>query len=443
MPFFRLHGTHVKHCKNTSSLKPMPLLLPKTIILPMNMHIGSLASPIVNVNDYVYVGQKVAEATGKISSPVYSSVSGKVKKIENILASNGSYVPAIFIESDGLQKIDPALVAPNIDSYESFVEALKKSGIVGLGGAGFPTYVKFDIDDLSKVEVILINAAECEPFITSDTRTMIDDIDDLESGLQILEKYFSSKKIVFGIENNKPEAIQKLKTLTKVGSNIEIKVLPSIYPQGGEKVLIYNTLKKVVPEGKLPLDVGVIIINVTTLANIAKYIKTGMPLIEKVVTVDGSAVKTPKNVIALVGTPIKELFAFCDGFKEKPFKVMYGGPMMGVNVPSLDVPVLKTTNAVLAFNEKDAKLPDESNCIRCGRCINHCPLRLDPPAFAKALEESNMVELEKLKVNLCMECGVCSYVCPAKRRLVQKNRLAKGELRKYLTEKAKQKEEAK
>ena len=168
-----------------------------------------------------------------------------------------------------------------------------------------------------------------------------------------------------------------------------------------------------------------------------------MPLIEKVVTVDGSAVKTPKNVIALVGTPIKELFAFCDGFKEKPFKVMYGGPMMGVNVPSLDVPVLKTTNAVLAFNEKDAKLPDESNCIRCGRCINHCPLRLDPPAFAKALEESNMVELEKLKVNLCMECGVCSYVCPAKRRLVQKNRLAKGELRKYLTEKAKQKEEAK
>ena len=319
-----------------------------------------------------------------------------------------------------------------MNSYESFVEAVKNSGIVGLGGAGFPTYVKFSIKDLSMVDTVIINGAECEPYITSDTRTMIDNLSDLEEGIKLIEKYLKVKHIIFGIENNKKAAIQSLNKLAGQDEKVEIKVLPALYPQGGEKVLIYNTTKRVVPEGKLPLDVGVVIINVTTLAWIARYIQTGMPLVEKVVTVDGSCVKKPQNVIVPIGTKIKDVFAFCEGFKESPFKVMYGGPMMGIALPSLDLPITKRTNAILALNEKEARLPEASNCIRCGRCINHCPLHLDPPAFAKALELNNPEELVKLKINLCMECGVCSYVCPAKRPLVQNNRLAKAELKKYL-----------
>lgn len=445
MSLFRLPGTHVPHHKNTASLKAVKIPTPKEVVIPMNMHIGAPSKPIVNVKDHVMVGQKIAEASGFISAPVHASVSGTVKKIENILSSNGTYAQAIFIESDGLQEISKDVMPPVVNSYESFVEAIKNSGIVGLGGAGFPTYVKFSIKDLSKVEAILINAAECEPFITSDTRTMIDDIDYLKKGIKLLRTYLGDKRIIFGIENNKEEAIKYLEELAQKESLVEVKVLPAIYPQGGEKVLIYNTLGKIVPEGKLPLDVGVVIINVTTLASIAKYIETGMPLVEKVITVDGKPVNKPQNLIVPIGTSLKEVFEFCGGFREKPYKVMYGGPMMGISVPSLDMPVLKNTNAIVAFNEKEARIPDASNCIRCGRCINHCPLKLDPPAFAKALEASDVEELAKLKVNLCMECGVCSYVCPAKRPLVQNNRLAKGELRKYLAQKAeeKKKEEAK
>lgn len=432
MPLFKLPGIHVPHHKNTDEMKAVRMPIPKEVILQMNMHIGAFAKPIVNVGDHVLVGQKIAEAGGYISAPVHSSVSGVVKKIENVLESDGTYVPAIFIETDGLQEISKDVKKVEVNSYESFVEAVKNSGIVGLGGAGFPTYVKFSIKDLSMVDTVIINGAECEPYITSDTRTMIDNLSDLEEGIKLIEKYLKVKHIIFGIENNKKAAIQSLNKLAGQDEKVEIKVLPALYPQGGEKVLIYNTTKRVVPEGKLPLDVGVVIINVTTLAWIARYIQTGMPLVEKVVTVDGSCVKKPQNVIVPIGTKIKDVFAFCEGFKESPFKVMYGGPMMGIALPSLDLPITKRTNAILALNEKEARLPEASNCIRCGRCINHCPLHLDPPAFAKALELNNPKELVKLKINLCMECGVCSYVCPAKRPLVQNNRLAKAELKKYL-----------
>ena len=432
--FTEYHKTHNQAVFDayTDEMKVVRMPIPKEVILQMNMHIGAFAKPIVNVGDHVLVGQKIAEAGGYISAPVHSSVSGVVKKIENVLESDGTYVPAIFIETDGLQEISKDVKKVEVNSYESFVEAVKNSGIVGLGGAGFPTYVKFSIKDLSMVDTVIINGAECEPYITSDTRTMIDNLSDLEEGIKLIEKYLKVKHIIFGIENNKKAAIQSLNKLAGQDEKVEIKVLPALYPQGGEKVLIYNTTKRVVPEGKLPLDVGVVIINVTTLAWIARYIQTGMPLVEKVVTVDGSCVKKPQNVIVPIGTKIKDVFAFCEGFKEPPFKVMYGGPMMGIALPSLDLPITKRTNAILALNEKEARLPEASNCIRCGRCINHCPLHLDPPAFAKALELNNPEELVKLKINLCMECGVCSYVCPAKRPLVQNNRLAKAELKKYL-----------
>ncbi len=439
MSIFGIKGVHVPHRKHTASCHAERMPIPKTVVLPMNMHIGAPARPVVKVGDTVGVGQLIAEAGGFISSPVYASVSGTVKKIDSILSGNGGLVPAITIESDGEMRPYEGIVPPNVTNYDEFVAAVRTSGIVGLGGAGFPTFVKISVKDLSKVEEVILNGAECEPYITADTLTMTDRADDIFEGIQLLEKYLGIKKVIIGIEDNKPEAIKAMQALSAKDSCISVKALPASYPQGGEKVLIFNTTGKIVPEGKLPLDVGSIVMNVTTLACIAEYIRTGMPLVEKCLTVDGSAVAEAKNVIAPIGTPMKDVFDFCGGFKEEPRKVMYGGPMMGIAVPDLEQPILKNTNAILAFNKKDSVLPDETPCIHCGNCITHCPMRLNPPAIAKALKQKDNEELAKLKVNLCMECGACVFVCPAHRAIVHRHKLAKAELRAYQAKLAEQK----
>ncbi len=413
------------------------------------MHIGAAAKPIVNIGDEVKVGQLVAEAGGFVSSPVYSGVSGKVKKIDDMLMSGGQFVPAITIETDGLQTVSESIAPPRVENLQEFIDAVRRSGVVGLGGAGFPTAVKLTVKDISAIEAVIINGAECEPYITSDTRTMLDDKELVWEGIELLKKYMQVKRIIIGIEDNKPECISTYKKLCVSGGGVEVKALPAMYPQGGEKVMIFHTIGRIVPEGKLPLDVGAIVINCTTLAAVAKYIKTGMPLVEKCVTVDGSAVKNPKNVIAPIGTPVKDVFDFCGGFKSEPKKVLYGGPMMGLAVPNLDAPILKNTNAILAFNEKDAKLSAETACIKCGRCVSHCPLNLAPTDIETAFKLKKPEDLDVLKVNLCMECGCCAYVCPANRPLVQVNKLAKVMLRDYqnaqkaAAEMLKKKEEAK
>jgi electron transport complex protein RnfC len=381
------------------------------------------------------VGQLIAEAGGFVSAPIHASVSGKVTAVGPMLASNGSQVTAITIESDGEMTVSEDCVPPTVTDYDSFIAAVRASGAVGLGGAGFPTSVKLDVKDTSRIQEVVINGAECEPYITSDTRTMIDDADLVAEGVELLKKYLDVKKVVIGIEKNKPKAIEKMNELAAKDSVVTVKALPSVYPQGGEKVLIYNCVGKVVPEGKLPIDVGVIVMNCTTLTFLAKYIKTGMPLTEKVMTVDGSAVANPQNVIAPIGTSMQDVFDFCGGFKEEPKKILYGGPMMGIAVPDSTAPILKNTNAILAFGVKDATLPEQTPCIRCGRCIDACPLGLMPVEYARALATGNVELLEKRKVNLCMECGCCSFVCPARRPLVENNKLAKAELRKYQAEK--------
>ncbi|NCB74462.1 MAG: electron transport complex subunit RsxC [Clostridia bacterium] len=445
----RLHGVHVPHRKNTAGDKPVRLPTPAVVTIPMSMHIGAPAKPVVNVGDEVKVGQLIAEAGGFVSSPIHSGVSGKVKKIEDILMSGGQFVPAIVIETDGQQTLFEGLAAPSVTNLQEFVDAVRASGVVGLGGAGFPSAVKLSVKELSSIEAVIINGAECEPYITSDTRTMIDDADLVWEGIELLQKFMQVKRVIIGIEDNKPQCISGFEKRCKDAQGVEVKALPALYPQGGEKVLIFSTIGRAVPEGKLPIDVGAIVINCTTLAAIAKYIKTGFPLVEKCVTVDGSAVKNPKNVIAPIGTPLKDIFDFCGGFKSEPKKVLYGGPMMGLAVPDLDAPVLKNTNAVLAFTEKDAILAKESSCIKCGRCVAHCPFDLSPCDIETAFRLKKPEELDVLKVNICMECGCCAYVCPANRPLVQVNKLAKVMLRNYQTEqkaleaKQKAKEEAK
>ena len=442
MPFFKMSGVHAPHLKNTASMQPVRMDAPASVVIPMNMHIGAPAKPVVKAGDIVSVGQLIGEANGFVSSPVYASISGKVTKVDKVTCSNGAFADAVWIESDGEMRISEDINPPVVTNFDEFVAAVRNSGVVGLGGAGFPTAVKLGVKDLSKVEEVLLNGAECEPYITSDTRTMIDRTEDIKEGIALLEKYLGVKKIIIGIEQNKPEAIAKMNGIAEADNCVSVKVLPSIYPQGGEKVLIYKLTGKIVPEGKLPLDVGTIVLNVTTLATIAAYIRTGMPLVEKCITVDGSAVASPKNVIVPIGTSIRDVFEFAGGFKETPKKVMFGGLMMGIAVPNLDQPVIKNNNAVLALNEKDAKRPEESPCIRCGNCVNHCPLGLNPMGFAKALAAKDYEELEALKVNLCMECGCCAFSCPAKRNIIARNKLAKSELRAYQMKKA-EKEKAK
>ena len=422
----RLHGVHVPHRKNTAGMAPERMPVPATVTIPMSMHIGAPAEPVVKVGDTVKVGQLIARTGGFVSSPVYSSVSGKVKKVDDMLMSSGRFMKAITVETDGEQAVYEDIKAPEVTDFQSFVDAVRDSGVVGLGGAGFPTAVKLAVKDLSQIEAVIINGAECEPYVTSDTRTMLDEVPWMEKGIRLLQEYLKVKRVVIGIEKNKSRCIEVLKGMAANLQGVEVMALPPLYPQGGEKVLIYNTTGKIVPEGKLPLDAGAIVMNCTTLAAIAKYIETGMPLVEKVVTVDGSAVKEPKNVIAPIGASMQSLFDFCGGFKSEARKVLYGGPMMGIAVPNTDFPVMKNTNAILAFDEKDATLPEPTACIRCGSCIDACPLNLMPAAIEAAYNKRNVDKLRELHANLCMECGCCSFVCPAKRMLVQTNKLAKG-----------------
>ena len=431
MKRFSLRGVLVPHRKNTKDKPVVRMSTPDKLVIPMGMHIGKAARPIVKVGDLVKIGTKIGEADGMTSVPVHSGVSGKVVEIRDFLLSDGAKVPAVVIESDGEMTSDETLTPPVVDSGESLMSALKESGIVGLGGAGFPTYVKFHTD-LSGIEYLVINGAECEPYVTVDTVTMVERSADMEYALRATSRYFGLKKAVIGMEADKKEAIASMKRLSEKvrdACELQVKVLPPVYPQGGERVLVYHTTGRRVPAKKFPVDIGCIVLNCTTLAAIGAYLRTGMPLVEKCVTVDGGAVKNPQNVLVPIGTSMADLFRFCGGLTEEPAKLIYGGPMMGHTVPDASAPVLKNTNAVLALTESEARLPETTACIRCGACTNHCPFGLAPAAISRALEKEDKEQLRALAVMACMECGCCSFVCPANRPLVQSNRLAKACLR--------------
>jgi len=434
-----LHGVHVPHRKHTAGSPAVALPTPSLVALPMSMHIGRPAVPVVKVGDHVDVGTLVGEADGFVSSPVYASVSGTVKRLERVIGASGASVMTVTVESDGQMSVDASIAPPVIESREELVEAIRRAGIVGLGGAGFPTHVKFSIPDGARVEEIIVNGAECEPYITSDTRTMLDRAEDMAYAFSLLERFFGVKRIIIGIEKNKKEAIAAMRALAKHDTCLDVRVLPALYPQGGEKVLIYHTTGKVVPAGKLPLDVGCIVVNCTTVASIGRYAQTGMPLVTKCVTVDGGAVAEPKNVLVPIGTPLSDVLAFCGMDRAKAAKILLGGPMMGVAVPDTSVSVMKNTNAVLALTEAETACPETTQCIRCGSCSRHCPFRLDPAAFERAYRVGDIDKLGRLRVDICMECGCCSYVCPARRPLTQINKLGKAALRdKRMAEKKKE-----
>ncbi|MBQ7332980.1 MAG: electron transport complex subunit RsxC [Clostridia bacterium] len=442
LSFLKIGKTHVPHKKKTADMPAVRMALPETVLIPMSQHIGAPANLIVKPGDKVYVGTLIGEAGGFVSANIHSSVSGVVKKIESYLMSNGRSCPAVFIESDGEMTPDPAIAPPSVTNFKELSDAARAAGLVGLGGAGFPTSVKLDSGKIDSIDTLLINAAECEPYITSDTRTMLDDAEWVYKGINLVMSLSGIKSCIIGIESNKSSCIEKMRETFLGDEKVRVEVLPSTYPQGGEKILIYNTTGRAVPEGKLPSDVGVLVMNVTTVAFLAKYVETGMPLVEKCVTVDGSAIKDPKNIIVPVGTSISDVFKAAGGVCDDCAKVLMGGPMMGIAVYSYDTPVLKNNNAILAFSKKEAKLPKTTACIHCGRCVAACPMGLNPTIYAKSMNVEDKAEraerLTAAKINLCIECGSCSFVCPAKRPLVENNRLSKAFLREASAAKPKQ-----
>ena len=441
MALFKLGKVHVPHRKNTEAFAAERMNPPAVVKILMSQHIGAHAKPVVKAGDKVYVGTLVGEAVGFVSANVHSSVSGTVKKIEPYLLPNGRNTDCIIVESDGEMTPAPSIAPPTVNSFKELSDAARSAGLVGLGGAGFPTSVKLDPTKVDKIDTLLINGAECEPYITSDTRTMLDDAELVKEGVKMVLDLSGIKNAIVAIENNKAACISKICEAFADDGRVRVDSLPTRYPQGGEKVLIYNTTGRIVPEGGLPSDVGILVMNVTTVAQLAKFVKTGMPLVEKCLTVDGSAVKEPKNLIVPIGTSIKDVIEAAGGLLEEPGKIIYGGPMMGTAVFSLEAPVMKNNNAIIVFGKKDAKNPKASACIHCGRCVAACPMGLNPTVFAKAMGLANSADraerLDIAKVNLCMECGCCSFVCPAKRPLVENNKLAKADLRQFNADKAK------
>ncbi|HEY5583326.1 MAG TPA: electron transport complex subunit RsxC [Ruminiclostridium sp.] len=422
-------GANIPHRKNTSKCETVKLDVPEKVFIPMLQHIGVPCEPTVKKGDIVKVGQVLGKSDAYVSSPVHSSVSGTVTDVSSKLYASGDHVTTVEIQSDGNQEIHEEVTPPVYSNKSEFLEVIRKSGLVGLGGAGFPAHVKLSPPPEKIIDTLIINGAECEPYITSDYREIMENSWNIMCGIEILLELMHFKNIWIGIEDNKPEAIKVLSDMANNHNNINVIKLKSRYPQGAEKMLIYSVTGRKVPPGRLPSDVGVIVMNVNSVSFIAEHIKTGMPLIKKKVTVDGSAVKNPSNVEVLIGTPLIDVFNFCGGFKSEPGKVLMGGPMMGIAQYSLQTSVLKHTNALLAFNESEAVLPSESVCIRCGKCVRACPMNLLPLSINQGVIYSDIEVLNNYHVMDCIECGSCSYVCPAKRQLVQSLRLGKNMVR--------------
>ena len=416
------------HYKNTASSATQTMPIPDVVKISMSQHIGAPCKPLVAKGDRVLVGQLIGDTDAFVSAPIHSSVSGTVKDIETQRNAMGGQDTLVVIETDKTQEMAPDIKVPSANSLEEFVKAVRDSGLVGLGGASFPTHIKYNPKNLDEVDTLIVNGAECEPFITSDHRTMLEDTQDIIDGMLLIMKHLNLKEGFIGIENNKQDAITKLnEEFAKQGlTNLHTFPLQARYPKGAERVLVYEITGKTMNAGVLPADLGVILSNVTSVAFVGQYFRTGVPLINKRMTVDGDAVNEPKNIMVPIGTQISDIIAFCGGYKEDPKKILMGGPMMGRAIPTDAMPIVKATNAVLAFSKAQALIPEETACINCGRCHKACPFKLLPTAFADAYQAKDAEKLSYLKIMQCMECGSCSFVCPARRPLAFINKLSKG-----------------
>jgi len=415
-------GIHTYDGKDLSKDKPIVDILPKgDLVYPLSQHIGAPAVPIVKKGDYVLTGQKIAEAGGFVSAPVYATVSGTVKAIEPHRVVTGDNIMSIVIDND--EKYDEVefVGVESVDalSKEQIIEKIKEAGIVGMGGAGFPTHVKLSPKEPDKIEYVIANCAECEPYLTSDYRRMIEEPHKLVEGLKIILRLFDNAMGILAVEDNKPDCIKILKDLTKDEKRILVKELKTKYPQGSERHLIYAATKRAINSSQLPSDAGCVVNNVDTIVAIYHAVIEGKPLMQRIVTITGEAIKNPQNYRVRIGTNYHELIDAAGGFRVQPQKIVSGGPMMGFGLFDLDVPTTKTASALLCMSKDEVAASEPSACINCGMCAEVCPGRVVPKLLAEYADRGNEEAFVKCNGMECCECGCCSFVCPAKRNLTQ------------------------
>lgn len=435
-------GVHPAENKISAGKAIEVLALPKTVSIPISQHIGAPASPVVEKGDKVKVGTLIAKSSGFVSANIYSSVSGTVVKIDNVMDSSGYKRTSVIINVEGDEWEESIERSTNIQKQiklnsEEIINKVLKAGIVGLGGATFPTHVKLSLPKGKKAEVLIINGVECEPYLTSDHQLMMEKGNELIVGTKILMKALNVDKAIIGIENNKPDAIKYMKKLADNRLGIEIVKLKVQYPQGGEKQLIKACIKREVPSGGLPIDVGTVVHNVGTVYAVYEAVQKNKPLFERVVTVTGKSLAKPSNFLVRIGTPVSELIEAAGGLPEDTGKVISGGPMMGKALNTIDIPVTKGTSGILIISKKEAKRDEIQTCIRCAKCVSTCPMGLEPYLLMLHAEKSDWEIVEKEKALDCMECGSCSYICPSKRPLLDYIRLGKANIMRIKREKQK------
>lgn len=416
-----------KHQTKNKAIEKMPL--PKRVYIPLSQHIGKTCAPKVLIGDLVTTGQRIGSVEAHVYAPIHASISGKVTSIQDWPHPLLGQCKAIVIDGDGQDRgqISGKRQQEGIEtlSPEDIRSIVFQAGIVGMGGASFPTHIK--LTSPKPVDTLIVNGAECEPYLTGDYRLMVERTKEILEGIEIVEKCLGVKKVYIAIEDNKPEAIKLFNYELRI-TDYELRILKSQYPQGGEKQLVKNILKQEVPSGKLPFDVGVVVHNVGTIYAIYEAVYFNKPLYERVVTVTGDCLSCPRNLWVRIGTPIKELIEFCGPLKEEPYKIIIGGPMMGIAQYTTDVPVIKSTTGVVLLDEKEAKIQEEEFCIRCGSCVRACPAGLMPCLINLASEKEMWSEAKAYRAIDCIECGLCNYVCPANIRLIQGIRRAKLEV---------------
>ena len=433
-------GVHPGENKFSAGKPIQKIDLPKQVSIPIAQHIGAPAEPIVAKGDLVKVGQLIAKSTGFISANIHSSVSGKVFKIDKVLDTTGYKQTSIIINVEGdewLETIDKSEdINNNLDvSVDEIRNKVLSNGVVGLGGATFPTHVKLSVPPGKTCEHLVINAVECEPYLTADHQLMMEKAEEIMIGCKLIQKATDAKKVLIGIENNKPDAIKHMTEVAKKFDNIEVHALKVMYPQGGEKQLIKALLNREIPSGKLPIEVGCVVQNVGTAYAIYEAVQKNKPLFERVVTVTGKSVSKPCNILTRIGTPIANLIETAGGLPEDTGKIVNGGPMMGKAINSDNIPVTKGTSGVLMFPNESASRPTNYNCIRCGRCITVCPMSLEPFLLKNMINTEMYEELQPERILDCIECGSCAYTCPAGIPLLDYIRLGKANLNKILRSK--------
>ena len=425
-------GIHPDYRKElTASLAINSLPIPGRVVIPLQQHIGAPCEVLVQVGDTVKVGQKIGESKGFVSAPVHASISGKVTAIGPYNHPLGRPVEEVTIEADGIDSRAGDLKLPgDLDSLsaDELRALIREAGIVGLGGATFPAHVKLAPPADKPIDLVIINGAECEPYLTADHRLMLEKPEEIVFGLKVMMKILGASSGVIGIEDNKPDALRVMRQAVEGEANIRVAALHTKYPQGAEKMLIYAIARRKVPSGGLPMDVGVVNHNVGTAVAIAGAVKEGKPLIERVVTVTGEGVARPANLLIRIGTLVSDVLKACGGLKEETRKLIIGGPMMGLAQITDDIPVIKGTSGILALTDPDVDLFESRPCIKCGKCVAACPINLVPTFIAQAYEHGMLERAEKLHAADCIECGCCAYICPSRIPLTQLIRLAKAEI---------------